>query len=112
MKSNRGCIEKIETIFIDACREFGANSKYEINAVQGQTLNLDRSSKMLNGLVKASSISGHPIKLLSKESNAKWVSTGTGSAMWMNMNEKVFSDNETIFNDGYEMVAQEMNKYK
>ncbi len=97
--------------------DFGRRSRY-VN-IEGTALKLlttcglfDRSSKMLNGLVKASSASGHPIKLLSKESNAKWVSTGTGSAIWMNMNKKVFSANETIFNDGYEMVAQEMNKYK
>lgn len=104
--------DNVDALFRSVCKELGATSSFQLNAIQGQTLNLSKSSELLSGLVKASSESGHPIKVLPAEKNARWVSTGTDSSVSSEMNDKLFSMEETLFHDRFEQIAKSMNKYK
>lgn len=92
-------------------KEFGANSKYELNAIQGQRLNLSRDNSFLNGLIKASSDSGHEIKML-PFGGAQWQSTGTDSGVTTEMSPTLFEGDHQLFDDSYEMIAQIMNPFK
>lgn len=104
--------DNVDSLLKEACKEFGANSKYEINAIQGQTLNLSRSSALLSGLVEASSNSGHPIKMLAAGTHSRWISTQTDSAVFMEIAENKLTGEDDLFNGKYETVAQEMNRFK
>lgn len=104
--------DNVDVLLKEACKEFGANSKYEINAIQGQTLNLNRSSTLLSGLVEASSNSGHPIKMLAAGAHSRWISTQTDSEVFMEIAENKLTGEDDLFNEKYETVAQEMNRFK
>ena len=104
--------DNVKELFSEMAKEFGASSKYEINAIQGQRLILNRDNDFLAGLIKASSESGHEIKILPVGTGMRWHSTGTGSGVCTEMNPDWFSTDDRIFDDRYEIIAQEMNQFK
>lgn len=104
--------DNVDELLKEVCKELGANTKFEINAIQGQTLNLEKTSSLLNNLIKGASISGHPIKLLPAKARARWISTETGSTVWSEISDEILSSDQKLFDDRYEQIAQEMNKYK
>lgn len=104
--------DNVDALLKEVCRELEANTRFEINALQGQTLKLEKTSKLLEGLVKVSSISGHPIKLLPFGPKPRWISTGTGSAVWSEIKDDDLSCDGSLFDDNYEKIAEKMNGYK
>ena len=103
--------DNVHELFTEMAKEFGADSKYELNAIQGQRLNLNRDNSFLNGLIKASSDSGHEIKML-PYGGTQWQSTGTDSGITTEMNPDLFEGDQRLFDDSYEQIAQKMNPFK
>lgn len=106
--------DNIHQMFTELAKEFGANSKYEINAIQGQRLILDRDNEMLKGLIKASCDSGHGISVLPNGSGQRWhsTSTGSGTGVTTELDPEWFESDQRLFDDRYEKLAQEMNQFK
>ena len=104
--------DNIHQMFTELAKEFGANSKYEINAIQGQSLILDRDNEMLKGLIKASCDSGHGISVLPNGSGQRWHSTCTGTGVTTELDPEWFERDQRLFDDRYEKIAQEMNLFK
>ena len=103
--------DNVHEMFTEMAKEFGANSKYELNAIQGQRLNLNRDNSFLNGLIKASSDSGHEVKIL-PIGGTQWQSTGTESGITTEMSPNLFEGDQKLFDDSYETIAQKMNPFK
>lgn len=105
--------DNVRDMFNDLSREFGANSKYEIDALDGHTLNLDDESEYLKGLVSASCGSGQGIKILPVGSKARWVPIGADSYVTVDIPEILFAPAEgKLFDDRFERIANIMNRFK
>jgi len=105
--------DSVRDLFNDMAKEFGANSKYEIDAIEGQSLNLSESNEYLQGLVHASSESGHDIMVQPVGSGKRWISTGTTSKVVVDVSDTLFEPAEgKLFDDRFERVAQIMNRFK
>lgn len=103
--------DNVHALFTEMAKEFGANSKYELNAIQGQRLNLSRDNSFLNGLIKASSDSGHEVKIL-PFGGTQWQSTGTESGISTEMSPDLFDGGQRLFDDSFEKITQKMNPFK
>lgn len=105
--------DNVRDLFNDLSREFGANSKYEIDAIDGHVLNLDDESEYLKGLVSASCGSGQGIKILPAGSKARWVPIGADSHVAVDIPEILFAPAEgRLFDDRFERIAMIMNRFK
>ena len=105
--------DSVRDLFNDMAKEFGANSKYEIDAIEGQSLNLSESNEYLQGLVHASSESGHDIMVQPVGSGKRWISTGLNSKMVIDVSDNLFEPAEgKLFDDRFERIAQLMNRFK
>ena len=92
-------------------KEFGANSKYEIDAIEGQSLRLNENNVYLRELVLASSESGHDVMVQLVGSGKRWISTGTTSKVVVDMPDTLFEPaEEKLFDDRFERIAQIMNR--
>ena len=105
--------DNVREMFTELAREFGANSKYEITAIEGQPLKLNDKSEYLKGLVSASCESGQGIKILPAGSKERWVSVGSDSNVSVEIPEVLFDSSEgKLFDDRFERIAKIMNKFK
>ena len=105
--------DSVRELFNDMAKEFGANSKYEIDAIEGQSLKLNESNEYLRGLVHAASESGHDIMVQPIGSGRRWVSTGTTSKVAIDVPDYLFKTvEERLFDDRFERIAQIMNRFK
>lgn len=105
--------DNVRDLFKDMAKEFGANSKYEIDAIEGQSLRLAESNEYLRELVHASSESGHDIMVQPIGSGRRWVSTGTTSKVAIDVPDYLFKTvEERLFDDRFERIAQIMNRFK
>lgn len=105
--------DNVRDLFKDMAKEFGANSKYEIDAIEGQSLRLVESNEYLRELVHASSESGHDIMVQPIGSGRRWVSTGTTSKVAIDVPDYLFKTvEERLFDDRFERIAQIMNRFK
>lgn len=105
--------DNVRDMFTELAKEFGANSKYEINAIEGQHLNLNDNSEYLQGLVSASCESGQGIKILPAGSKERWVAVGKDSNVAVEIPEALFATAEgRLFDDRFERIAKIMNKLK
>lgn len=105
--------DNVRDLFNDMAKEFGANSKYEIDAIDGQSLRLNESNVYLQGLVHASSESGHDIMVQLVGSGKRWISTGTTSKVVVDVSDTLFEPAEgKLFDDRFERIAQIMNRFK
>ena len=103
----------VRDLFNDMAKEFGANSKYEIDAIEGQSLRLNESNEYLRDLVHASSDSGHDIMIQPIGSGKRWISSGTNSRVVVEVSDRLLdpADGE-LFDDRFERIAQIMNRFK
>lgn len=105
--------DNVRDLFNEMAKEFGANSKYEIDAIEGQSLRLNESNKYLRDLVHASSESGHDIMIQPLGAGNRWFSTGTNSKVVVDVSDNLFEPAEgKLFDDRYERIAQIMNRFK
>lgn len=105
--------DSVRELFNDMAKEFGANSKYEIDAIEGQSLKLNESNEYLRGLVHAASESGHDIMVQPLGSGRRWISTGTTSKVVVDVADHLFEPAEgKLFDDRFERIARIMNKFK
>lgn len=105
--------DNVRDLFNDMAKEFGANSKYEIDAIEGQSLKLNESNEYLRGLVHAASESGHDIMVQPLGSGRRWISTGTTSKVVVDVSDHLFEPAEgKLFDDRFERIAQIMNRFK
>ena len=105
--------DSVRELFNDMAKEFGANSKYEIDAIEGQSLKLNESNEYLRGLVHAASESGHDIMVQPVGSGKRWISTGTTSKVVVDVSDTLFEPAEgKLFDDRFERIAQIMNRFK
>lgn len=105
--------DNVRDLFNDMAKEFGANSKYEIDAIEGQSLRLNESNEYLRDLVHASSDSGHDIMIQPIGSGKRWISSGTNSRVVVEVSDRLLdpADGE-LFDDRFERIAQIMNRFK
>ena len=105
--------DNVRDLFKDMAKEFGANSKYEIDAIEGQSLRLNESNEYLRELVHVSSESGNDIMVQPVGSGRRWVSTGTTSKVVIDVPDYLFKTAEgKLFDDRFERIAQIMNRFK
>lgn len=105
--------DSVRDMFNELSREFGANSKYEIDAIDGHTLNLDKDSEFLKGLVSASCGSGQGIKIRPAGSGKRWVPLGADSHISVDVPDELFDPVDgKLFDDRFERIAEIMNKFK
>ena len=105
--------DNVRDLFKDMAKEFGANSKYEIDAIEGQSLKLNESNEYLRELVHVSSESGHDIMVQPIGSGKRWISTGTTSKLVIDVPDYLFKTAEgKLFDDRFERIAQIMNRFK
>lgn len=105
--------DNVRDLFKDMAKEFGANSKYEIDAIEGQSLRLNESNEYLRELVHASSESGHDIMVQPVGSGNRWLSTGTTSKVVVDVSDRLFEPVEgALFDDRFERIAHIMNRFK
>ena len=105
--------DNVRDLFNEMAKEFGANSKYEIDAIEGQSLRLNEGNKYLRDLVHASSESGHDIMIQPLGSGNRWFSTGTNSKVVVDVSDNLFEPAEgKLFDDRFERIAQIMNRFK
>ena len=86
--------DNVRDLFKDMAKEFGANSKYEIDAIEGQSLRLNESNEYLRELVHVSSESGNDIMVQPVGSGRRWVSTGTTSKVVIDVPDYLFKTAE------------------
>ena len=105
--------DNVRDLFNDMAKEFGANSKYEIDAIEGQSLRLNESNEYLRDLVHASSDSGHDIMIQPIGYGKRWISSGTNSRVVVEVSDRLLdpADGE-LFDDRFERIAQIMNRFK
>ena len=105
--------DNVRDLFNDMAKEFCANSKYEIDAIEGQPLRLNESNDYLRDLVHASSESGHDIMIQPIGSGKRWISTGTTSKVVVDVADNLLESAEgELFDDRFERIAQIMNRFK
>lgn len=105
--------DNVASVFKSINQELGAESRYEVNALYGKTLNLDKGNEVLQGLVKASSESGRPIKILGAGAGQRWISTGNDSEVIQSIPENAIEKKDgTLIDDRFEKITEALNKYK
>lgn len=105
--------DNVGELFVELGKQFNASSKFELNAIEGQALNLDNNDSRLKSLVKSAGDSGLPIKVLPVQKGARWISTGSSSCITTEIAESSFIHEEgDIFDDRYESLAEIMNEFK
>lgn len=103
--------DNVEEVFKELALQFNANTQFELTAIEGQTLNLDKGDKRLASMVKASSDSGLPIKVLPAKKKSTWVSSGSGSFVSATFSDAISEASEDeLFQNQYEYLAEEMKK--
>ena len=105
--------DNVGEVFKELAKQFNANTQFELSAIEGQTLILDKDNKQLESMIKASSDSGLPIKVLPVRGKSGWVSSGTGSHITTTFPDSIGAASEDeLFNNQYEFLAEEMKKLK
>ena len=103
--------DNVGEVFSELARQFNANSQFELSAIDGQILSLDKENPQLQSLVKASSESGLPIKVQPAGTKSGWVSSGAGSLVSATLSDSLGTASEDeLFNSKYEYLAEEMKK--
>lgn len=103
--------DNVEEVFRELALQFNANTQFELTAIEGQTLNLDKEDKRLASMIKASSDSGLPVKVLPAKKKSAWVSSGSGSFVSTTFPDAISEASEDeLFHNQYEYLAEEMKK--